>query len=432
MARVNRKFKDSLFRMVFHGKEELLSLYNAVNGSAYTNADDLEINTLEDAVYMGMKNDISFLFASYLNLYEAQSTSNPNMPLRGTIYFADLLKGWIESNQLDVYSEKQIMIPRPKYIIFYNGLKEEPERRILRLSDSFEGERDEEAALECTAVMLNINYGYNRELMEKCQTLHDYSWFVEVVRQGVRTGKTLENAVDEAIDKSLKEGVLKDLLRKNRAEVKNVVLTEYNEELHLKNVRECGYEDGLDTGHFHPQRISGMKSYYYLDYLHREIFLEEEDIQTVPESGRADDACSAIAEKPYVVEQFMADSFRTLKDVASRLCDSPDIKSRHDALMYIVWRVALDIKEWRTLSHSEAAVKVTREDGFVWLLVSAENARKLWEADVFSLYRLYADDSESLIESEAELESTIKGGYQIGIEVGFASVMDHAARMKQQ
>ena len=203
MARVNRKFKDSLFRMVFHGKEELLSLYNAVNGSAYTNADDLEINTLEDAVYMGMKNDISFLFASYLNLYEAQSTSNPNMPLRGTIYFADLLKGWIESNQLDVYSEKQIMIPRPKYIIFYNGLKEEPERRILRLSDSFEGERDEEAALECTAVMLNINYGYNRELMEKCQTLHDYSWFVEVVRQGVRTGKTLENAVDEAIDKSL-------------------------------------------------------------------------------------------------------------------------------------------------------------------------------------------------------------------------------------
>lgn len=253
MARVNRKFKDSLFRMVFHGKEELLSLYNAVNGSAYTNADDLEINTLEDAVYMGMKNDISFLFASYLNLYEAQSTSNPNMPLRGTIYFADLLKGWIESNQLDVYSEKQIMIPRPKYIIFYNGLKEEPERRILRLSDSFEGERDEEAALECTAVMLNINYGYNRELMEKCQTLHDYSWFVEVVRQGVRTGKTLENAVDEAIDKSLKEGVLKDILRKNRAEVKNVVLTEYNEELHLKNVRECGYEDGLDTGRMQNQ-----------------------------------------------------------------------------------------------------------------------------------------------------------------------------------
>ena len=249
MTKVKRNFKDSLFRMVFHGKEELLSLYNAVNGSSYANADDLEINTLEDVVYMEMKNDISFLFASYLNLYEAQSTSNPNMPLRGTIYFGDLLRGWVESNHFDMYSEKQIMIPKPKFLVFYNGLKKEPERKILRLSDSFGGGQDEEAALECTAIMLNINYGYNQELMEKCQTLHDYSYFVETVRQGVRAGKTLEEAVDGAISKSLTEGVLKDLLKKNRAEVRNVVLTEYNEELHLKNVRECGYEEGYDNGY---------------------------------------------------------------------------------------------------------------------------------------------------------------------------------------
>lgn len=249
MTKVKRNFKDSLFRMVFHGKAELLSLYNAVNGSSYTNADDLEINTLEDVVYMEMKNDISFLFASYLNLYEAQSTSNPNMPLRGTIYFGDLLRGWVESNHFDMYSEKQIMIPKPKFLVFYNGLKKEPERKILRPSDSFGGGQDEEVALECTAIMLNINYGYNQELMEKCQTLHDYSYFVETVRQGVRAGKTLEEAVDGAISKSLTEGVLKDLLKKNRAEVRNVVLTEYNEELHLKNVRECGYEEGYDNGY---------------------------------------------------------------------------------------------------------------------------------------------------------------------------------------
>ena len=148
MTKVKRNFKDSLFRLVFHGKEELLSLYNAVNGSSYTNADDLEINTLEDVVYMGMKNDVSFLFAHYLNLYEAQSTSNPNMPLRGTIYFGDLIKGWVESNHLDMYSEKQIMIPKPKFLVFYNGLKKEPERKILRLSDSFEGGQDARSVLE--------------------------------------------------------------------------------------------------------------------------------------------------------------------------------------------------------------------------------------------------------------------------------------------
>ena len=247
-ATANRNYKDTVFRMLFSDRQNLLSLYNAVSGSHYDDPDKLEIVTLENAIYMGMKNDISFLFASYLNLYEAQSTSNPNMPLRGTIYFGDLIKGWVESNHLDMYSEKQIMIPKPKFLVFYNGLKKEPERRILRLSDSFEGGQDEEAALECTAIMLNINYGYNQELMEKCQTLHDYSYFVENVRQGVRVGKTLEEAVDEAISKSLKEGVLKDLLKKNRAEVRNVVLTEYNEEQHIKNEKNISYDDGFNDG----------------------------------------------------------------------------------------------------------------------------------------------------------------------------------------
>ncbi len=92
-----------------------------------------------------------------------------------------------------------------------------------------------------------------------------------------------------------------------------------------------------------------MKSYYYLDYLHREVFLEEEDIQAVPESGRADDACDAIADKMYVMQQFQADSFRALKDAVCALCDSPQIRSRHDALMYIVWVVALSIKEERDI-----------------------------------------------------------------------------------
>ncbi len=173
-----------------------------------------------------------------------------------------------------------------------------------------------------------------------------------------------------------------------------------------------------------------MKS-YYLDYLHREIFLEEEDIQTVLESGRPDEAFSAIAAKPYVMEQFMADSFQTLKDVVSRLCDSPDINSRHDALMYIVWMAVRNIKERLTPRYGEAGIKITREEGFVWLLVPAEKARKLWASDAFALYRLYDDDSESIIKSEMDLESTIEGGYQIGIEVGFVSAIGYAARMKQ-
>lgn len=87
---VNREYKDRLFKLVFREKKDLLELYNAINDTEYDNLDDIEINTLEDVVYMGMKNDISFLVTDVLNLYEHQSTFSPNLPLRGLLYFADL------------------------------------------------------------------------------------------------------------------------------------------------------------------------------------------------------------------------------------------------------------------------------------------------------------------------------------------------------
>lgn len=277
MTRVRRTFKDSLFRMAFQGKEELLSLYNAVNDSNYTNADDLEINTLDDVMYMGMKNDVSFLFCSYLNLYEAQSTYNPNMPLRGFLYFGDLIKGLLEMRHMDIYSAAQLKLPMPKFIVFYNGLREEPERKILRLSDSFEGRADEEPALECTAVMLNINYGHNRELMEKCQVLHDYSYFVEEVRRGMQRGKTLEEAVDDTINNTMCEGVLKDILRKNRAEVKRVMWSDYNEELHLKNIRQISYEEG-ETNKLISLAVKKVKKGQSLEQI---ADILEEDVETL-------------------------------------------------------------------------------------------------------------------------------------------------------
>ena len=71
---VNRKHKDRLFQRVFADKKDLLDLYNAINGTDYTDPDELEITTLEDVIYMSMKNDMSFIVSSTLNLYEHQST----------------------------------------------------------------------------------------------------------------------------------------------------------------------------------------------------------------------------------------------------------------------------------------------------------------------------------------------------------------------
>ena len=76
---VNRKYKDSLFRMVFKQKEDLLDLYNAINNTNYCNVEDLEVNTLENVIYISMKNDISFMIGCTMNLFEHQSTKNQNM-----------------------------------------------------------------------------------------------------------------------------------------------------------------------------------------------------------------------------------------------------------------------------------------------------------------------------------------------------------------
>ena len=119
MNYVNRKYKDTLFRLLFSERKHLLSLYNAVNETNYTNEEDLEINTLENVIYLKMKNDISFLFGFSLNLYEHQSSVNPNMPLRDLFYVADLLQKIVKDKNL--YSSCLVGIPTPKFVMFYNG-----------------------------------------------------------------------------------------------------------------------------------------------------------------------------------------------------------------------------------------------------------------------------------------------------------------------
>ena len=116
---VARNHKDRLFRMIFREKKELLSLYNAVNGTSYTNTEELDIVTFKNAIYMNMKNDLAFIMDSYLNLYEHQSAYSPNMPLRDLFYIAKELQGQV--NHRDLYRNTLIKIPTPRFLVFYNG-----------------------------------------------------------------------------------------------------------------------------------------------------------------------------------------------------------------------------------------------------------------------------------------------------------------------
>lgn len=244
---VNRKYKDRLFRFLFKEKKDLLDLYNAVNDSNYDEPEELEIVTMEDVIFLKMKNDLSFMVADRLNLYEHQSTYSPNMPLRGLIYLARQYEGIIAKSQENIYGSKLVKIPTPEFVIFYNGTWEQSDRMALYLSDAFTEGRGS-GCLECTATMFNINRGHNQELMEKCRRLWEYSEFIAEVNDNLAKGYSLKRAITTAMSNCIERGVLADILLVNKAEVMDMLLTEYDEKKHMKAIRKEGYEDGLEDG----------------------------------------------------------------------------------------------------------------------------------------------------------------------------------------
>ncbi len=241
---VNRLYKSKIFAMLYSSKKELLELYNAVSGRHYEDPELLEINTLENAIYMSMHNDVSFLIDSRLSLYEHQSTYSPNLPLRYLFYISDLYSGMTKDENL--YGIKCVELPAPQFIIFYNGEKDQPDRSILKLSDAY-SVKEEHPALELTAVMLNINRGHNEKLKGMCKSLKDYSEYTERVRKYVRT-VPIEDAVEWAIQECIEEDILAEFLKQNRAEAKSVSIYEYDQEKHMRQERETFWEDGRAVG----------------------------------------------------------------------------------------------------------------------------------------------------------------------------------------
>ena len=243
-AKVQRNYKDTVSRMLFREPENALSLYNALNGTSYTDASQITFNMLDNAIYMGMQNDISFLIMNEVNLYEHQSTYNLNMPLRDLFYVAELLQVYVKDQSL--YSSKLIKLPTPHFVVFYNGIEGKPERRILRLLEAFEVPT-EDPELELKVTILNINPEMNEELKEKCPVLKQYTQYVEQVRYN-STGMPLEQAVEEAIEYCIRHNILKDFLLKQRAEVVKMSIFEYDEEREMELIRRDEREIGKEMG----------------------------------------------------------------------------------------------------------------------------------------------------------------------------------------
>ena len=248
---IKREYKDRLFKLIF-GREEYksntLQLYNAISGSSFTDSDSLEINTIEDAVYLSMHNDVSFIIADTVNLFEHQSSFSPNIPMRMLFYVSQLFQKMLDVNdnmKNRMYTHSQVKFPNPKFYVFFNGPENEPEQRILDITECFINPEDTDLQLKVT--MFNINYGRNKELMAMCAPLSDYSQFVHDVTKYKYEGNQSEAAVNRAID-GLPEGIVKDIISAHRAEATDMFLTEYDEELTHRGFYEVGVEDGMAEG----------------------------------------------------------------------------------------------------------------------------------------------------------------------------------------
>ena len=294
---VPSKFKDNVFCMLYRDKKNLLELYNALNNSAYTNVDDLQVTTLNGGSYMKYKNDASFLLCMSLYMFEQQSSKNPNMPLRFLHYVSDVFRELFSNSML--HRRSMIKIPVPHFVTFYNGLEKwiEDEDEI-RLSHMYEIPTDN-PELELKVRVININEDVH--ILNKCKTLRDYMTFVNKVRfkMGVE-GDNVRIAVTEAMNECIDEDILVDFFEQHREEVVEVSIYDYDEEevrrvlaeeyaqeyaqKVAKEVSEKAFAEGEQSGrqlNLINQVIKKVKKSKTLETIASELEEEEADIKPI-------------------------------------------------------------------------------------------------------------------------------------------------------
>ena len=246
---VKRTYKDSAFVTIFHEKSKLIELYNALFDTNYDESEPIDIVTIKDVLFRTLKNDVAFILGGrFVVLVEHQSSINENMPLRDLMYISTVLKRMVDTTRL--YRERRLMIPRPSFVLLYNGTKDFPAYQELRLSNSFLGEKqkDEEDALQLIVKVYNINTEKNSEVLGRCETLRQYSRFVEIMRSYKEDNELTNDMIVEVLDKCKKEGILTEFLDKYGTEIVEMLFKELTREEDLEISRLDGYEEGFNSG----------------------------------------------------------------------------------------------------------------------------------------------------------------------------------------
>jgi len=243
----NREVKSDVFSMLMEDKRNALEVYNALNGSDYTDPELIEMVTLEKGISLTIRNDAAFILDTSINIYEHQSTYNPNMPLRALLYLAATLRTMLKNR--DLFSSR-ITIPTPHFAVFYNGARNRPAKEVMLLSDLFSNEEDSpELELKCT--VYNINPDKESGILNKCSVLSEYTQFIEKVRyfESVDDDAPISSAINWCIE----HHILEEFLRTKGPEVIKVMTLdmtfEHRMEVARREALEEGYSKGQDAGY---------------------------------------------------------------------------------------------------------------------------------------------------------------------------------------
>jgi predicted transposase YdaD len=237
-----RNHKSSIFAGYFSDAKKLIELYNAIEGTDYPEDTQVEINTLEDALFRNKINDISFMLDDKLIvLIEQQSSINENMPLRLLMYIGRIYEKIIDPKS--IYARTLIKIPKPEFIVLYNGIDSFPEQRTLKLSDAFKDVFTKEL-LELSVTVYNVNSGCNVDILARCTPLNDYTTFIARIRENEAKGMFIDDAIVESIHYCIANGIMANYLKDHSSEVRNMLFTEYN----LEDDKQVSYEEGMTAG----------------------------------------------------------------------------------------------------------------------------------------------------------------------------------------